>query len=63
MTKPGFFVPLPRRFYVYVPYWFPILLAGALAAAPWINWRFSLRNLLIATALIAVLLAALVILN
>jgi hypothetical protein len=42
----------------YVPYWIVNLLIGALAAAPWIRWsrRFSLRTLLIATTLVAVVL-------
>jgi hypothetical protein len=41
---------------VIVPYWIPVVLLAALAAAPWIRWsrRFSLRALLIATALVAV---------
>jgi hypothetical protein len=37
-----------------VPHWLPLLVAVALVAAPWINWRFSLRTLLIATTLVAV---------
>jgi hypothetical protein len=43
---------------VVVPYWLPVLLTGTLAAAPWIRWRFSLRTLLIATTVIAVVLGA-----
>ena len=39
-----------------VPDWAALLLTVALAAAPWIKWRFSLRTLLIATTLVAVLL-------
>jgi hypothetical protein len=46
---------------VIVPYWFPILCAGTLAIVPWIPWRFSLRTLLIATALMAVGLGVVVI--
>ena len=53
-----------RRFhfghaYCYVPYWFPVFVTSTLAAAPWFPWsrRFTLRTLLIATTLIAVLLA------
>jgi hypothetical protein len=39
------------------PHWFLALLSACLAAAPWIKWskRFSLRTLLIAATLIAVL--------
>jgi hypothetical protein len=43
---------------VYIPYWLPVLLSGVFAATPWIQWtrRFSLRTLLIATTLVAMLL-------
>jgi hypothetical protein len=39
-----------------VPYWCSVLLAAALALAPWLRPRFSLRTLLIATTLVAVVL-------
>jgi hypothetical protein len=44
------------------PLWPAILLTTALAAAPWLRWfkRFSLRTLLIATTLVAVILGAIV---
>ena len=40
------------------PHWLPALLSAALAVIPWISrsWRFSLRTLLIATTLVAVVL-------
>jgi hypothetical protein len=38
------------------PYWLPILVAAATAALPWLRFRFSLRALLIATTLVAVVL-------
>jgi hypothetical protein len=38
------------------PHWCLILLSGTLASAPWVRSRFSLRSLLIATTLIAVVL-------
>jgi phosphotransferase system glucose/maltose/N-acetylglucosamine-specific IIC component len=40
------------------PHWLLALLSAALAVIPWISrsWRFSLRTLLIATTLVAVLL-------
>ena len=43
---------------IHVPFWFPTLTFAALAAAPWVKLskRFSLRTLLIATTLIALLL-------
>ena len=43
------------------PHWFLALFAGTAAAAPWIKWRFSLRTLLIATTLVAVGLAIIVV--
>jgi hypothetical protein len=41
-----------------LPHWFPIVFSALLAALPWIRWssKFSLRTLLIATTLIAVVL-------
>jgi hypothetical protein len=60
----GFFVEdTGNGFLVGIPYWFPVLLSAALAAAPWLPWwskRFSLRTLLIATTLIAVVLGLIV---
>jgi hypothetical protein len=43
---------------IVVPHWFPALLMITLAILPWLWWprRFSLRTLLIATTLIAVVL-------
>jgi hypothetical protein len=44
---------------VIIPDWLPILLFAVLAAVPWINrvnWHFSLRTLLIAMTLVAVVL-------
>ena len=40
------------------PYWFLVLLSVTLAVIPWLPWsrRFSLRTLLIATTLIAIML-------
>ena len=46
-----------------VPHWFLMLVFMALTAAPWyrqIRWRFSLRTLLIATSLVAVVLGLIV---
>jgi hypothetical protein len=46
-------------------YWFAVLLFATLATVPWIPWlrRFSLRTLLIATALVAVGLGVIVAVN
>ena len=51
-----------RGRYLTVPNWFLVSLIGSLAAVPWIKWskRFSLRTLLIATTLVAVLLGAII---
>ena len=71
---PTWFPEFPTRFrfgiqrvptFVYVegPYWVCVLVAatiGILAALPWIRWRFSLRSLLIATTLVAVVLGVIV---
>jgi hypothetical protein len=45
--------------YGVIPHWFPVLLTAMLFTVPWIrqlSWRFSLRTLLIATTLVAVVL-------
>jgi hypothetical protein len=45
-----------------VPFWFPVLVTAGMAVFPWIQntKRYSLRTLLIATTLVAVLLGAIV---
>jgi hypothetical protein len=43
---------------VRIPFWFPVLFMATLAALPWL--RFSLRRLLIATTLVAILLGLVV---
>jgi hypothetical protein len=35
---------------------FPVVILGALAALPWLRWRFSLRTLLIGMTVVAVIL-------
>jgi hypothetical protein len=42
------------------PFWFPVVITAALAAAPWLRCRFSLRTMLIATTMLAALLGAIV---
>jgi hypothetical protein len=42
------------RHSIMVPHWFAAVFAAALAGAPWIRLRFSLRTLLVATTLVAV---------
>jgi hypothetical protein len=48
----------PIEAVVIIPFWFPLVTMASLAAATWIRWsrRFSLRTLLIATTLVAVVL-------
>jgi hypothetical protein len=41
-------------------YWLAILLVGAIATLPWVHWKFSLRSLLIATTLVALVLGLIV---
>jgi hypothetical protein len=50
------------RQYSVVPIWLPLIVAGAFAITPYIRWsnRFSLRALLIATTLVAVVLGLIV---
>jgi hypothetical protein len=43
-----------------IPYWSLVLVTPLLAVAPWIRWRFSLRTVLIATTLVAVVLGLIV---
>jgi hypothetical protein len=59
---PTFFVRLTRPFGMSarVPHWSGVLLLFGLAAAPWLRWRFTLRTLLIATMLIAIVLGLIV---
>ena len=51
---------LPQDFVVTLPFWFAVLLFAGFAVAPWLPWRFSLRTLLIATTLVAVMLGLIV---
>jgi hypothetical protein len=53
-------VKTPSVRYVAMPYWFLVALIAVTAAVPWLPWRFSLRTLLIAMTLIAVVLGAIV---
>jgi hypothetical protein len=49
-----------RRTVIQLPYWFLTLLFAATAGLPGIRWRFTLRTLLIATTLVAVVLGLIV---
>jgi hypothetical protein len=50
----------PGIFYVGIPHWFLVMPGVALAGVPWFLGRFSLRTLLIATTLVAVVLGLIV---
>jgi hypothetical protein len=50
------FIKSPIEWIVFLPYWFPTLVSASLGIAPWASWKFSVRTLLIATTLVAVLL-------
>jgi hypothetical protein len=50
-----------HRYTVAFPHWLFITTMATLVAIPWLRWRFSLRALLIATALIAVALGLIVV--
>jgi hypothetical protein len=52
----------PNRRVIAIPHWFGVLVLAVLCVltSPLIRWRFSLRTLLIATTLIAVLLGAVI---
>jgi hypothetical protein len=53
----GFRVQAYRAgFVMFVPYWFLAFFGVCSIFAPWLHWRFSLRTLLIATTLIALVL-------
>jgi hypothetical protein len=51
------------RIFLWTRIWVTVLFAAALAGVPWLRWRFSLRSLLIATTLVAVVLGVIVHLN
>ena len=52
----GFLYSDSKAQYFVVPYRFPTLVSAALAALPWVKRKFSLRTMLIATTLLAVVL-------
>jgi hypothetical protein len=61
--KSGFAVSLatiPGNYVVCLPTWFSVVTCMAVATLPWILRRFSLRTLLIATTLLAILLGTIV---
>jgi hypothetical protein len=60
-TTFGFWaVTVSGQTYFALPHWLLILAFVLFSAAPWLPWRFSLRTLLIATTLVAVVLGLVV---
>jgi hypothetical protein len=60
-SRTGFYLEHDdRRSIVQLPYWFLTLLFVAIASLPWLRWHFSLRTLLIATTLVAVLMGTVI---
>jgi hypothetical protein len=58
-------IPPPATFrmksgILWVPYWFEVPVLALLAASPSLTWRFSLRTLLIATTLVALVLGLII---
>ena len=53
-------VVTPGRGGISIYFWIPTLIFATITAAPWLRWRFSLRTLLIATTLLAVVLGLVV---
>jgi len=43
-----------------LPHWILVLATASVAVAPWIRWRFTIRTLLFATTLVALVLGAVV---
>jgi hypothetical protein len=53
-------IPSNYRIEFLIPIWLIVLPLSVLSAAPWIKWRFTLRTLLIATTLVALVLGLIV---
>jgi hypothetical protein len=49
-----------REFILAAPHWLLLLYTVTLGTIPWLHWRFSLRTLLIAMTLVAVVLGLIV---
>jgi hypothetical protein len=46
---------------ILIPHWFFIAIFATLSSLPWLRWRFTIRTLLIATTLVAVVLGLIVV--
>jgi hypothetical protein len=49
-----------KQRFIMIPHWFAAILLGAGGGLPWLSFRFTLRTLLIATTLVAVVLGLIV---
>ena len=52
----------PQIGHLRTPHWLFVISCAALGASPWLAWRFSVRTLLFATTLVAVVLGLVVLL-
>ena len=50
---------VPEEFKRTIAIWSPVPMAAVLVAAPWVRWRFSIRGLLVVTAIVAICLCLL----
>jgi hypothetical protein len=53
-------IPAGEPRFLMFPHWIVVIVSGAVAIMPWLRWRFSLRTLLIATTVVAVVLGLIV---
>jgi hypothetical protein len=53
----------PGYFRVRLPHWFLVFISATLAILPWLSWHFSVRTLLIITAIVAFVLGAIAYMN
>ena len=54
---PWYFQWQNHQIFLVIPHRFPIVVLILLAALPWVHWRYSLRSVLIAVTIVAVVLA------
>ena len=59
-VNPNYYIQNGTSYEVVLPHWLFVVPFAILAAASWVRWRFSLRTLLIATTLVAILLGLIV---
>jgi hypothetical protein len=52
-----FWFSVPQATFIGISFWLLVPMVAAIGTSPWFPWRFSLRTLLIATTLVAMILA------